>query len=85
MAAQLKETASIRDIEQMFEEDVALQKSTGIQSVARSTLSDALVRVNSELFMGLFRRVSDSFSSRIRKKLRGDFKDVLRSDAWESV
>ena len=78
VAAQLKETASMRDIEQMFEEDVALQKSTRIQDVARSTLSDALARVNSDLFMGLFQRVSDSFSSRIRKKLRGDFNDVLR-------
>lgn len=78
LAAQLQGAASMRDIVQMFEENVALQQSTGIQGVARSTLSDALARVDSDLFMGLFQRVSDSFSGRIRKKLRGDFKDVLR-------
>ena len=78
LAAQIQGTASMRDIVQMFEENVALQQSTGIQGVARSTFSDALARVNSDLFMGLFQNISDSFSNRIRKKLRGDFKDVLR-------
>lgn len=78
VAAQIQGAASMRDFEQMFKENVALQKCTRIQDVARSTLSDALARVNSDLFMGLFQRVSDSFSSRIRKKLRGDFNDVLR-------
>lgn len=78
LAAQIRGVGSMRELEQLFDEDFALKQCVGVESIRRSTLSDAMARFDAKLYEDFLMRVMDGFSRRIRKRLQDEFADILR-------
>ena len=76
-AAQIRRAESLRDTAQLCSEDKALREVVGLDALGRSTLSDALVRFDAELFENLFREAADKFAHRLRKERGKALRDIL--------